>query len=223
MSDPSREQLLKRVAEQSATPFQPAGAEGPSAVKAEEGGQHASGRCPKCRSIVSEDSKECPTCKTILFLDSPPVEDRLRKIRGYNLAQLLFREPEYLFEAVFNEEGLNHKLTYYAACAFLFSAIYGAFLGMYSGWLYIPTVAGKFPLLLFGTLVVCAPALFTFNVLLGSKLTVTQTLAMLVVATYLISAVLVSLAPIVLFFIISGSGDSFILLLNVACCAIAGD
>jgi len=165
---------------------------------------------------------ECPDCRTLLRLDTPSAADRLARIRGYSLGQLLFREREWLFEAIHREEGLKQKLEYYACYAFIFAAIYGAFLGSYSGWLNMASACNKIPVLFFGTLLICAPSLFTFNVLLGSKLTLRQTLTILVVATYLTSAVLVSLSPIVFFFIVSGSGYNFVVLLNVIACAIAG-
>jgi hypothetical protein len=171
---------------------------------------------------VTPDLKECPSCRTLLFFEAPSHEERLERLKGYSLGELLFREREYLFEMIHKGVALKHKLSYYAGHAYLFGALYGLLLGVYSGWLHAPITAAKIPLLLFGTLLICAPALFTFNVLLGSRLTLQQTLAILVVATYLTSAVLASLAPIVCFFILSGSSYDFVVLLNVIACAIAG-
>ena len=82
--------------------------------------------------------------------------------------------------------------------------------------------AVKIPVLFFLTLAVCAPALFTFNVLLGSSLSFKQVIAMLVIKTFLISLILVSFAPIILFFIVTASSHDFSTLLNVSMCGIAG-
>lgn len=49
-----------------------------------------------------------------------------------------------------------------------------------------------------------------------------QTLSVLLVSTYLTSLVLMSLAPIVLFFIISTPDKEFVSLLNLVCCTIGG-
>ncbi|MBI3944340.1 MAG: actin-binding WH2 domain-containing protein [Armatimonadetes bacterium] len=206
------------------SPFPPAETRAPAAVRRAGNGRATSGgeRCPKCGAAVTKEMKECPACRTLLFFSADSMEQRLERIRGFSLGQLLFREREYLFELIFKEERLDAKLRYYVASAWLFAALYGALLGTKGGWLQIPTGAAKMPILLFGTLVICAPALFTFNVLLGSKLTARQTVAVLVTATYLMSAVLASLAPIVFFFILSGSARDFVVLLNVIACAIAG-
>jgi hypothetical protein len=69
-------------------------------------------------------------------------------------------------------------------------------------------------LLLWGSLGICLPALFTFNVLLGSKLSFKQTTAVLAMATYLISTVLASLAPILLFFFICTEVKPFAILIT---------
>jgi hypothetical protein len=178
--------------------------------------------CPKCRRRVSKDSKQCPSCRTLLFFEEIASDDRLKKISGYSLGQLLFREREYLFEEIYREQDLDHKLMYYSAFACFFAAIFGFFLGTFSGGWQPLAAAIKVPILLFGTLLICTPALFTFNVLMGSKLSFKQTITMLVVSTYLISAVLVSLAPIMFFFILSGSSRQFITLLNVIAFTISG-
>ncbi len=216
----------ERQAERNASPFQPApGTEHPNghAPAAATGAQGpAPNRCPNCQGGVSPGMRECPACHTILFFEAATFEERMERMKGYSLGELLLRERAFLFEAIYKERDLNSKIEYFACWAFLFAALYGALLGTYGGWLQIPTVAAKIPILLFGTLGICAPALFTFNVLLGSNLTLKQTLAMLVISTYLTSAILASLAPIVFFFILSGSGRDFVLLLNVIACAIAG-
>src|SRR5690606_1023638 len=94
--------------------------------------------------------------------------------------------------------------------------------GFFTLNLQIISGAIKVPLLLWGTVFICLPALFTFNVLLGSKLSLKQTAAVLAMSAYLIATVLVSLAPIVLFFIICSSVNSFVILLTVIAFAIAG-
>lgn len=178
--------------------------------------------CPKCRRIVAKDLQQCPSCRTFLFFEEVAPDDRLKKISGYSLGQLLFREREYLFEEIYREQDLDHKMVYYSAFACLFAAIFGLFLGMFSGGWQPLAAAIKVPILLFGTLLICTPALFTFNVLMGSRLSFKQTVTMLIVCTYLISAVLVSLAPIMFFFILSGSSRQFITLLNVLAFTISG-
>lgn len=134
----------------------------------------------------------------------------------------LLRNRNGIFEEIARERNLSAMIKYYALMALIFSAIYGFFMGCYSGGLNIIAVSFKVPVLFFGTLAICIPSLFTFNVLLGSKLSFKQTVAVSVMSTYLLTLILVSLAPIVLFFNLSTNNTPFIILLNVAAFGISG-
>lgn len=137
-------------------------------------------------------------------------------------ARDLLVNREKIFNDILENRNLNSQMRYFAVMGLIFSAIYGLCLGCYAGSWQIIVVAFKVPLLLFGTLAICLPSLFTFNVLLGSKLSFRQTLAVLLVASYLLCIVLVSLAPILLFFIVSTTNKPFVALLNVAIFVISG-
>ena len=139
-----------------------------------------------------------------------------------NYSQMLLRNRYALFDDIYHEKNLNGIIQYFAMMSLLFLASYGVCLGSYSGNLQILSSAIKIPVLFFLTLAVCAPALYTFNVLLGSKLSLRQIVAMLMVKTFLISLILVSFAPIMLFFIVTAGSHDFTTLLNVSMCGIAG-
>lgn len=134
----------------------------------------------------------------------------------------LLRNKEGIFSEIAQESNLRAMIKYYALMSLIFSAIYGLFMGFYSGGMNIIAVAIKVPLLFFGTLAICIPSLFTFNVILGSKLSFKQTVAVSIMATYLLTLILVSLAPIVLFFNLSTNNTPFIIILNVATFSISG-
>ncbi|MEW6348937.1 MAG: actin-binding WH2 domain-containing protein [Thermodesulfobacteriota bacterium] len=151
-------------------------------------------------------------------LISMPEQD----VEGQSFGWLLLHRRELVFERIATSQDLGPMIRYFLGFSALFSAIYGSTLGFYSLNLQILLSAVKCPMLLLGTMAVCLPALFTFNVLLGSKLSFKQTTAMLSITTYLIATVLVSLAPIELFFMISTEGKHFVLLLNVAAFGISG-
>ncbi len=136
--------------------------------------------------------------------------------------QMLLRDRESLFEKIASEEGLDAQIRYFSLYALLFSAVYGVFLGCHAGGLQILAGAFKIPLLLFGTLCLCLPALYIFNVLLGSKLSFRQTLVMMLISTYLMSALLAALAPILFFFIMTTTSRLFITLLAIITCGIGG-
>lgn len=143
-------------------------------------------------------------------------------LAGLGYASLLLYHREAVFDRIFQGQDLVSMIRYYLLRALAFAAITGAVLGTFSMNLQILAGALKAPALLAGSLVVCLPALFTFNVLLGSRLSFLQTLAVVAVSTFLLSTVLVSLAPILLFFIISTSSKPFVVLLCVGIFGVSG-
>jgi len=178
--------------------------------------------CPRCNEDITDDLKECPNCHSLLFFNKKSTEQRIEKIKNYNWGQILLREREYIFEKIYQEADLNSQIKFFALYSLLFSFVYGIAVGMYSGYWQIISSGIKVPLMLFGTLAVCLPALFTFNILLGSKLSFKQTLSILLIATYLISTIMISFAPILLFFTFSTNNHSFFSLINLLFCIISG-
>ncbi len=80
----------------------------------------------------------------------------------------------------------------------------------------------KVPILFWLTLLITLPSLYVLNALVGSQLSATNLLRLLVASLAVNAAVLASMGPIVLFFSLSTNSYSFILLLNVAAFTIAG-
>ena len=80
----------------------------------------------------------------------------------------------------------------------------------------------KVPLLFILTVVVTFPSLYVFNALVGSRLSALSILRLIVACLAVTLAVLASFAPIVAFFAASTTSYHFMVLLNVALCAIAG-
>lgn len=150
---------------------------------------------------------------------SPTVFEKLTTL---NYGPLLLRTPEKLFEKIQAEEDLDMQIQYFALYALLFSTAYGFLLGMYAGGFQMLASMIKIPTLFFGTLFLCLPSLYVFNVLLGSQLSFRQTLTILLASTYLMSAILASFAPILFFFILTTSDRPFVSLATFGTCSIAG-
>ena len=144
------------------------------------------------------------------------------KIQGRSYGGILLYYRDAIFDKIQRSESLNGMIAYFMLWSIIFAAAFGCLLGFFSRNLQIVSGALKVPILLWGSLAICLPALFTFNVLLGSKLSFKQTAAVLAMTTYLISTVLVSLSPIVFFFIICASVKGFVILLTVIAFSIAG-
>ncbi len=180
-------------------------------------------QCPKCLKKIEAEYKQCPDCGfKFLFDEADEIKKKNEKLKKYGYGQKLLLERELLFEQVFCEEKINDIIKYFSFFGLLFSSIYGFCLGIYSGYLQMIVGTVKIPALLLLSMFVCAPPLYTFNVLLGSKLSFKQILAMLFIKTYMISIILISFSPIAAFFIITGGHHDFITLLNLIIFAIAG-
>lgn len=141
---------------------------------------------------------------------------------GRSFGWILLNQRESLFDLIADDQKTGELIRYFLQKTIVYSAVYGAALGFFALNWQILLSAVKTPLLLLGALGICLPALFTFNILLGSKLSFRQTTALLLMATYIIAAILISLAPILLFFIFSSEGKAFVVLLNVGFFAVAG-
>jgi hypothetical protein len=107
--------------------------------------------------------------------------------------------------------------------------LYGLCMGLFSviasggrNYAQLAATAFKVPALFFLTLLVTFPSLYVFNALVGSKLTVTSVLRLLIAALGVMLAVLASLGTIVGFFSASTSSYSFMILLNVVVFGISG-
>ncbi|MGC1306449.1 MAG: hypothetical protein WA885_04410 [Phormidesmis sp.] len=134
----------------------------------------------------------------------------------------LLRDRSQFLDEVRNQIKLDSKIASLLVASSFFFAVYGAIIGCYSGGLQIISSAIKLPALYLITLTICLPALFFFDILFGSKLGFKQYVTMALTSVSVISVLLFSFAPVVLFFLISVKGYDFFLLLNVLIMAITG-
>src|SRR4051794_27525033 len=100
-------------------------------------------------------------------------------------------------------------------------AVYGAVLGSFHSVLMALTSAVKLPLLFLVTLAICLPTLYLFNLVFGARLSVRQSLALVMVALTVTAMLAVAFAPISLFFLITAPDYNFFKLLNVVILALS--
>src|SRR4051794_23520115 len=100
-------------------------------------------------------------------------------------------------------------------------ACYGAVLGSFHSALMALTSAVKLPLLFLATLAICLPTLYLFNLVFGARLSVRQSLALVMVALTVTAMLALAFAPIALFFLITAPDYQFFKLLNVAILALS--
>ena len=127
------------------------------------------------------------------------------------------------------EGRIDMRLGGVVVVSLLLGVIYGLCMGSFAmirtgGAAYMQMVAAavKIPLLFSLTLAVTFPSLYVFNALFGSKLSLLSVLRLLVAGMAVTLAVLSSLGPIIVFFAVSTTSYSFMVVLNVAAGGLAG-
>lgn len=117
---------------------------------------------------------------------------------------------------------LSRKMRAMLISSIAFFALYGAVMGStHSLWQTLSS-AVKLPLLFLATLVVCSPTLYFFNLIFGSNQSLAQNFTLILTAITVTAVLLLSFAPIVLFFLLTTSHYQFFKLLNVGVFSISG-
>lgn len=113
----------------------------------------------------------------------------------------------------------DRNLSRYAVCLILatvlFSAAYGAILGLFSPGVQTLYAAAKMPLVVLGTAMLCTPTFYVFNAILGSKFTFRQSASAILFLSASTALVLMAFAPIAWFFTVSTGGQGFLTFLHL--------
>ena len=133
-----------------------------------------------------------------------------------------FQDKETFFEKLTSDEHTFDKIVnqylLLNACSFL----YGVVMGSYNGFLQAISSGIKVPLLFSLALLVCFPAFFIIQHVLGSRLGFWQMFKIILSGFVMVALVMVSFAPVVIFFLITGDNYSFLKLLHVAIFGLSG-
>jgi hypothetical protein len=136
--------------------------------------------------------------------------------------EAILRNRYRYFAEVRDGVDLGAKLRAMLGASFVFLALYGAVIGSQHSVLQALSSAVKLPALFLVTLLVCLPTLHFFNVLYGAGLSIRQNFALILTAVTVTSVLLLSFAPVVMFFLITTAHYQFFKLLNVAVFAVCG-
>ncbi|MET7371303.1 hypothetical protein [Micromonospora arida] len=128
----------------------------------------------------------------------------------------ILRDRDSIWQQIVAERDLNALTGRMLTSSAIALACYGAVLGFFHSPLMALTSALKLPLLFLVTLAICLPTLYLFNLVFGARLSVRQSLALVMVAITVTSMLAVAFAPISLFFLITANDYGFFKLLNVA-------
>ncbi len=134
----------------------------------------------------------------------------------------LLSNRELFFEEVVDGTGLGKKFLYSTLTIVGLAGFFGLVAGAYSGTFQAISAAIKLPVLLFATFVICFPAFYVVQVLVGSRLRLAQIVVLVFGALALTSILLAAFVPIIAFFLVSGANYYFQHLLNIAIAGVAG-
>jgi len=138
------------------------------------------------------------------------------------VVETILRNRQQFFHEIRDGNDLRGKMGAMLLSSAAFLALYGAVMGSsHSLWQTLSSAA-KLPLLFLATLVVCSPTLYFLNLNFGSNQSLSQNFALILTAITVTSVLLLSFAPIVLFFLLTTSHYQFFKLLNVGVFSVCG-
>lgn len=144
--------------------------------------------------------------------------------RDSRFARLLpsLQNIEEYFDMIAHEEHSGRRIVQMILLFTGLTFFYGVIMGCYSGFLQALTAGVKVPVLFFLSLLVCFPAFFLLQFILGSKMKLLQMATVILSGFVLTGAIMVSFTPIIVFFVLTGGNYHFLQLLHVAVFVVAG-
>jgi hypothetical protein len=126
------------------------------------------------------------------------------------------------FQKITRDEGVAVRVLNQYLLMLVFSFIYGVVMGSYHSLAQAVVSGLKVSVLFSLVIVICFPAFFIIQFILGSKLKLHQMISIILSGFVLTSAIMVSFAPIVVFFLLTGSNYYFLQLLHIAIFLLSG-
>ena len=142
----------------------------------------------------------------------------------FSLAGLLpsLQNKDEFFEQLAHEKAMGRRIWQLSVMLFGMTFFYGVIMGCYSGALQALAAGVKVPLLFFISLLICFPAFFIIQYILGSRMKLSHMTAIILSGFVLTGAIMVSFTPIVIFFVLTGGNYHFLQLLHVAIFILSG-
>jgi len=170
---------------------------------------------PRPESATGRDSRKTPRSA-----NQPSIPIRSEGVLG--LLDQLLRDRESVIDDVFEGKEIGRRLRTFLAAAVTLLAFYGLTMGLMGfrdswsvGLSQMLTSAFKVPSLLLMSTAICFPVLYVVQVLMGARLTFSQTLTLILMALALYGILMASCAPVTFFFVVTGSTHDFMKLLHV--------
>lgn len=136
------------------------------------------------------------------------------KTNRLSIIKAFQRSDEY-FEMLSDPEHARGYVFKQLLFILFFSFLYGIIMGSYNGVLQSIVTGIKVPCLIILSLLICFPALYVIQSVIGSTMTIFQMVNIIFSGFFVFSAISLSFAPIVIFFMITGDSYAFLKLLHV--------
>jgi hypothetical protein len=139
----------------------------------------------------------------------------MEQSKGLMAAFRIFQNKEAYFEDI-NKEQSNSLMGKQLLIICIFTFFYGVAMGSYHSFAQSISAGLKVCLLFLCTIIICFPSFFIIQQVLGSRMTVRQMMTIVLSGLLLVSTIIVSFIPIVIFFQVTGGNYHFLQLLHVA-------
>lgn len=132
------------------------------------------------------------------------------------------QHTDKFFEKITRDERAAARIANQYLLLLIFSFVYGIVMGSYHGVSQALAAGVKVAVLFSLVILICFPAFFIIQYILGSKLRLHQMISIILSGFVLTSAIMVSFAPIVIFFLLTGSNYYFLQLLHIVIFLLSG-
>jgi len=146
---------------------------------------------------------------------------KTHKLISFNFLQSINNKEQFYDQIMEEKDTLRNTLNHFIILC-IFSCLYGVAMGCHNGLYQALSSGVKLPILFALIILICFPAFFVIQAILGSKLTLGQMLSVILAGFMMTASIMVSFAPIVIFFLITGGNYGFIKLLHVAIITLSG-
>lgn len=134
----------------------------------------------------------------------------------------VFQHSDEYFEMLSDNEFSRKYIVKQVLAILLFTFIYGIVMGSYNGPMQSLVAGIKIPCLVGLSLLICFPALYVIQYMIGSTMTIFQMVNIILSGFIVFSTIALSFAPIVIFFMLTSNNYAFFKLLHVLIFTFAG-
>lgn len=120
------------------------------------------------------------------------------------------------FEKITEDKNLLRRILSQYLLLVVFAGIYGIVMGSFHSFMQAMAAGAKIPVLMTLVIIICFPAFFIIQYVLGSKLRLMQMLSIVLSGFVLAASIMVSFAPIAIFFLLTGGNYYFLQLLHIS-------